>query len=220
MSWTTAQDDLRIRLSDGPTDKLRAFKRVIGRIDGVNTRFKTFEFRRVTDFTTATLPRAVYLNEVPIAIGSIASDDLGTGYFTLSAPPVDGSVLEATYFIQWFNTSETEMFLRISSNWLGFGDIYANLEEGLRPAALNYACGEAYQKLALRWSEHLSETYRLEDAQDPKNMTLVDAYIKSAQAYKKDAATMRDDFYKRQGRSLAPLFRSLPGTVRDVPPRR
>lgn len=226
MAWTTAVDDLRTKLSDGPTDKLRAFKRVLGQSDGVNSVFKTLEFRRITDFSTVdeTGPLGIYINGEKV--GPIAApleyDDLATGYFKFdaSAVPPNGAVIEASYYVQWFLDAEVESFLRLASNWLGLGDSYSGIAQGLRPAALFYAAAEGYQKLASRFSEHMSETYRLEDMPDVKRMEIIAAWKAAAKENLDAAMTARDDFYKRQGQSLAPLFGMVRGSVRNVEPSR
>lgn len=216
--WLTSTSDLRIKLSDGPTDKLRSYKRVFGQINGTNDLFKTFEFRRVTDFTSSTAPLGVYVNDAPV--GAAASDDPATGYFTLTSPPVDGDVVNCTYYIQWFLDTELDQFLLTATNWLGFADNVINTPEGLRPSSLNYAAGEAYQKLALRWAENISETYRLEDSPDPKRFEIVKQYQDAAQNFKEEARKLRDDFYTRQGQSLSPLFATVQGRITPVVPRR
>jgi hypothetical protein len=179
MAWTTAVDDLRTKISDGPTDKLRALKRVFGQTDGVNQVFKTLEFRRITDFTLVD-------EEGPLGI--------------------------------YYNG--TKSFLRLGSNWLGLGDNYSGLVQGLRPAAIFYAASEAYSKLANRFSEHMSETYRLEDMPDVKRMEIIAAWKAAAKESMDAALQARDDFYRRQGQSLAPLFGTARGAVRIVEPSR
>ena len=220
MAWTTALDDLRLKLSDTPLDKLRAFKRVFGQIDGNNQVFKTFEYRRVTDFTAAEAPLGIYINQVRIDAGQISSDDLQTGFFTLATPPEPGDVLEATYYTQFFFDQNLQDFLRLATQWLGLGVDYANIPAGLQPSALQYAAGEAYQKLAMRFAEHLSETYRLEDAPDAERFKLVDEYKRMSADCRNEATTLRDQYYTRQGQSLQPLFGVNRGNVRDVAPPR
>lgn len=218
MSWTTSLADLRVKLSDNPTDKLRAFKRVIGQIDGTNTRFKTFEFRRVTNLSTATAPLGLYKNG--IAIGSAATDDTASGYFTVNTAPAVDDVLEATYYVQFFLDSELQSFLRFSSNWLGIGDDYTQVPTGLIPACLHWAMGEAYGKLALRFAEHISETYRLEDSPGEDRFKVVDEYKQLAKMAREEALLFRDEYYKRQGQHLSPLYGLNKGAVRDVGPNR
>lgn len=224
MSWTTARDDLRLLLNDGPADKIRAFKRVFGDVNGTNTRFKTYEFRRVTDFSTVadSSPLGVYVNGVKIPAASIASDLPETGFFSLTAPsvPSAGAVVEATYYVQFFLDAELDGFLRLASNWLGFADSFQNVPQGLRPSAAHYAAGEAYQKLAMRFAEHSSETYRLEDMPDDRRMEIVAQYKAAAADAKTQATTLRDQNYTRQGQSLSPLFGVYSPSVRNVAPNR
>lgn len=215
--WLTAGDDLRNLLSDGTTDKLVYRKKVFGQINSSNTAFKTFEFRRVTDFTSASLPLGVFVDDQAVAV---SSDDLPSGEFQIGSAPDDGSVVTASYYYQWFLDSEIVTFLVKSSDWLGFGDNYVNTAQGLRPAALDYAASDAYRKLANRWSTLQSATYQLEDAPDPKQLSLAATFLKLADSFLKSASEKRDDFYKRQGQALAPNFRSIQGRIGPITPRR
>ena len=220
MSWSTALADLRIKLSDNSNDKLRAFKRVFGQVDGTNKRFKTFEFRRVTDFTTASAPLGIYINQVLQTTAAISSDDISSGYFILASAPAVDSVVEATYYIQFFLDTELQTFLRFSSNWLGLGDDYTQVPTGLVPSALHYALGESYGKLAMRFAEHISETYRLEDAPHEDRFKIVDEYKQLAKMARDEAEHFRDEYYKRQGQHLAPLYGLNLGAVREVAPNK
>lgn len=220
MAWTTAIADSRMKLNDGPSDKLRAFKRVLGQIDGVNTRFKTFEFRRVTNFTTASAPLGIYIDQQLIMSTEVALDDPQSGYFILSTPPNAASVVEATYYVQYFLDAEIETFLRFTSNWLGFSDDYTQIPGGLQPAAIQYVSAEGYQKLASRFSEHLSETYRLEDMPDVQRQALIAEYKEAAAQARDQAEHLRNEYYTRQGQHLAPLFAINAGRVPNVVPNR
>jgi hypothetical protein len=217
MSWANAISDLRTVLSDGPTDKLRAFKSIFGRQDGINTVFKTFEFRRVTDFAASGIaaPFGIYIDGVRLAASGIASDDPQTGYFTLSAAPTDANRVEATYYLQWFTDAELDSFMIRSANWLGLGDDYTEIVSGLKASALKFALYEAYTKLALRFAENIVETYRLQDAPDEKRMEIVKAYQDAASKSLDDATALRDDFYKRKGKSYAPLYGTVSGNIRN-----
>ena len=224
MSWTTALDDLRLLLNDGPNDKIRAFKRVFGDIDGVNVRFKTYEFRRITNFKTEadSTPLGVYVDGQKVPNANIQVDEPLSGFFSFAAGhiPASGSVVEATYNLQYFLDTELQGFLRLAQNWLGYGDDYTVTPQGLRPALLQYATGEGYQKLAMRFSEHSSETYRLEDMPDVRRTALVAEYKNAGAQAKEQAHTLRNEFYSRQGQHLSPLFGVFSPQIRDVPPRR
>lgn len=225
MSWDTAQTDLRVLLSDGPTDKLRAFKQVFGMQNGYpagaatagNNVFKTFEFRRVTDFSASGtgFPLGIMLDGKTLAASAITQDNPSTGYFQLAIYPEDSQKLEATYYLQWFTDAELDGFLTRASNWLGGDGNYSEIALGLKTAALKYAQSEAYQKLALRFAEAVSETYRLKDAPDPKNMEIVKSYQDAAAIAIKDAYKSRDDYYSRKGKSLAPNFGTISGNVKN-----
>lgn len=221
MSWTTAALDLRNLLSDGDIDKARYRKRVFGEVNGTNTHFKTFEFRRTTDFSTSSLPLGVWVSGVNVGTSGITSDSPVTGDFDLLVAPTDGQVVEASYYIQWFLDTEIINFLRLSTNWLGLGDDPLVVGQGLRPAALKYAASDAYQKLAIKWAEMLSEQFMLNDSPDKdKNFKIVDAYMKAAAQFRKDAEAVRDDFYSRSGREKQPLFGNNVGAVSDNVPKR
>lgn len=220
MSWSTAVTDLRTKLSDGATDRLRAFKRVFGEANGTNTIFKTFEYRRTTDFTTSSGFMGVYKNGVKISSGGISADDLTTGYFSLAVAPIGTDRIEATYYVQYFTDTELQSFLRLASNFLAAGDDYTQIVGGLQNAAINYASAEAYQKLALRFVDTMSDTYRLEDNKGD-NEKIALQFKKSSEDARGEAKKLRDDFYEnRQGQALAPLYGFALGNVSDVPPNR
>ena len=221
MAWTTAISDLRTKLSDNSKDRLRAFKRVFGDINGVNTIFKTFEFRRITNLTVATGFLGVYKNGVRLATSEITSDDLETGYFTLATAPVSGDVIEATYYSQYFIDSELISFLRLATNFIAGGDDYTNVAGGLQPAVLTYASAEAYQKLALRFADTFADTYKMQDLPDGEREKIIIQFKKSSEDARAEAMKLRNDYYEnRQGQALAPLFGSVFGNVIDVPPNR
>lgn len=228
MGWKDTQTAilaLRSLIYDGPTDKYCAQKKVIGVIDGVNTLFKTFEYRRLTDFTSPpNVFMGVFINGVPIPTSDVASDDVSTGSFILqgsSVPTqVPRTVVTATYFYQWFYDTDLDVFLQNASTWLGQGLTYINLDAGLNAAALRFAAQEAYEAAAMRYSTRMSETYKLEDGPNEDILKSVAAFKDMADSFMDKAKQMRDDFYTRQGQSLAPNFAFSLGRVRDPVPRR
>lgn len=217
MSWTTAISDVRKILSDGPTDKLAFQKKVIGRQDGTNLVYKTFEARRISSFLgTPTVPAGVFLDGLA---KSVTAEDLESGQFTVAAPaPGQSQLLNATYYYRWFNDDELNEFLIDAAEWLGLSSAYIDIPEGLRPAAKEYAAHKAYQKLVSKMSVNLAETYQLYDAPDEKRFNPVSTYAKVSMDKFKLATQMRDDFYSRKGQAKAPRSVSIPGRVRDVPP--
>lgn len=219
MTWTTALADLRIQLSGAATDKLRWEKALMGILDGDNKTFKTFEKRRITNFTSATTPLGVYLNGVRLADTKIASDDLETGTVVLKSAPDEGDRITATYYVQWFIDSQLTSFLINASNFIGFGDDYTTISGGLKNAALKYACADAYQELAVRFAEMISEGFRWEDLPVETLKKTQESYLALEKNFRKQAFDLRNDYYTRQGQAGAPLFGTISGNVRNVEPR-
>ena len=219
MAWANPINDLRILLSDGPTDKLRANKAVMGNQNGINSTFKTFEFRRQNDFTAASSvsPFGISINGVLVAPSAVATDDTSTGFFSLAPSSVGtNDQLTTTYYIQWFIDSELDFFLQQSSLWLGAGSNYTATADGLKDAALKFAASNAYMKLSLRYAEDFAmEAYRLQDAKDDKRMDIVQAYQNASKQARKDANDSRNDFYTRKGQPLAPISGTIAGNVRN-----
>lgn len=227
MGWIdspTAIQALRALLFDGPADKYCSNKKVLGTIDGINGIFKTFEYRRVNNFTTAIFPQGVFKNGIQVPLVNITSDDLPSGTFVLngSAIPTQTGrdVITASYYYQWFVDPELDTFLQHASTWLGLGTTYINIDNGLNASALRFAAQEAYEAAAMKYSVRASETYKLEDAPSEDILKAISAFKDMADSFMEKAKELRDDFYTRQGQSLSPLFNLSLGRVRDPSPRR
>lgn len=227
MSWVdspTAIQALRAILFDGVTDKICSMKKVFGVLDQVNVVFKTFEYRRVQDFSSPTAPFGLFKNGTAIAPSDIQSDDPATGTIVLQIAYVatlsTRDSITATYNYQWFTDAELDVFMQNASTWLGFSPTYINIPDGLNASALRFAAQEAYLMAAMKYSTRMSETYKLEDAPDETILKSVEAFKEMADSFEDKAKSMRDDFYTRQGQSLSPLFGFSLGRVRDPVPRR
>ena len=220
--WTTAIADVRALISDGPTDKLVHRKRCFGSVNGANVIFKTFETRRISDFTKVTAPFGVYVGPTQQGtLSTVSLDSTAVGEFTLATPPSGANtVVEATYYFQWFLDTELAQFLKTTQQWLSGGEDITQVAPGLQPAATHYAGSLCYKKIATRWSMRWSEIKLLEDSPTDKNKGPVDEYLKMADQLLKDATEFRDDFYQRQGQPLAPLFGTVSGRVRSITPIR
>lgn len=221
MSWDTAVLELRTNLNDGPTDKIRAFKKVFGNVDGNNTVFKTFEYRRVTDFKTVAASGfiGVQVDSTTVPGSLIQVDDPETGYFRLAQAPSPPSVVEASYYVQFFNDDELSSFLNQAASFMSMAD-FTTIPTGLQIAALSYGTAQAYQKLASRFAEHMADVYRLEDMPDEKRTEMIASYSKLANSAFSNAIKLRNDFYTRQGEALQPLWGSSLGRQLDTPPNR
>lgn len=213
---------LRNLIHDGPTDKRAINKKVLGVMDGVNQIFTTFENRRLTDFKVPSFPLGVYVDGLPIAGASVLQDDLESGVFQLDTSVLPGNrqALTASYYYQWFTDSDLSQFLEDACEWLGFGRSYQNVTDGLNAALLRFAAQESYEKAAMRYSTRMSEVYQLEDAPSEDILKSIEAFKEMAEGFMDKATTMRDDYYTRQGQSLAPNFGFALGRVVDPTPRR
>ena len=225
-NWTTAVTELRELLNDQNDDRYCYRKKVFGNIDAVNKSFKSFEFRRITDFTVATGPEGVYVNGVLQAPSAFSADDIATGEFTfVTAPPKqdgngNGSIITATYYYQWFLDTELSSFLTSASRWLQQGDDFTNIPNGLNQAALYYAAKMAMEKMALRWSTRANNTFLLEDAPKQQSMDVAKTYNEQGASFEKSALDYRNDYYTKSGQSLAAFSVSSWGSVSAVTPRR
>lgn len=218
MSWTTALADLRSQLADNTQNRLAHRKKVFGDLDGTNTVFKTFEPRLISDFTAPVPPAGVYLGGV---LQTVVSHDLVSGEFELASAPTDnGQALLATYYYQWFLDTELTQFLTNAANYLLTQPDFTQMPNGLIPAALQAASGDAMRFLALRWAERASTTFLLEDAPKKESLGIADTYAKQAKLYADGAEKLRNSFYTKNGQALAANFGSSWGRVSNVTPRR
>ena len=228
MGWSStavAISSLRDVLLDNVTDKLASNKKVIGVIDGSNLTFKTFEYRRVTDFTTnagSTFPLGVYKDGTQIALNKITVDDISSGTFKIdvSVVPSGRSSITATYYYQWFLDSELDTWLQNASTWMGLGSTYINIPDGLNASALDFAAREAYRAAAMKYMIRMREVYQLEDAPDESTMKQVDAFRSMAKDYMDSSQQLRKQYYQRQDQFESPLFGFSLGQVTDPTPRR
>lgn len=225
MSWAdspTAITALRTLVKDNPQDKLCSTKEVIGERNGSNKIFKTFEYRRLTDFSSTGLsfPLGLYLNGTMMSSTGVGQDDMASGAFSLVNAPADTDTLRATYYYQWFTDPELDNFLQNASTWLGFGPSYIGIPDGLNAACLRFAAQEAYLAASMKYATRMSEVYKLEDAPSEEIVKALDAFKSMANDFMKSAETLRDDYYKRQGQPNAPVFGFALGHIRDPQPRR
>lgn len=222
LSTAAAQQNLQELISDGPTDKYCDQKKVFGQVNGTNLQFKTFEFRRATNFTSSTWPLGVYVNGVPVSNANIQQDDIASGNFQFASgqAPADGSVVTASYYYQWFLSTELDQFLQNASTWLQLGATYINIPDGLNAAALRFAAQECYLKAAMKYSVRAAQTYKLEDVPNEDVLKAVSAFQAMAKDYMASAEKMRDDYYTRSGAALAPNSAIATGSVVDPVPRR
>jgi hypothetical protein len=228
--YQTGISDLRVLLSDQGDDRYIYRHRCFGPVNGTNIQFKTFFRRRVTNFTAAlTGGEGVYVDNVQVLEANIVSDDVETGelFFasgTGTSPalsggfiPQDGSVVEASYYYQWFDDNELDTFLQQASRWLQSNNDYTTTNPGLIEALIKYAASQCYTKMAQRWRQYMSQDYRVEDAPKDSPTYNTNEFLELAKYFRAEALATRTEFYEtRQGRALQPLFGSIRGRVRSL----
>lgn len=214
--YTTGVSDLRNLISDGPQDKYSYRKRCFGDVNGCNTAFKTFDGRRVTNFTIAG-SGGVYVAGSLVQAFNVTSDDVIAGEFVLQSAPCDGAEVEASYYSQWFLDSELTSFLGIAMQWLLSSNEFINIPDGLISSLQKYAAAEAYLKLATRWRTYNSQGYKVEDAPKDSPTYNTDSFTSMAKTFRAEALAARDEYYTRQGRPLQPLFGRIRGRIRTMP---
>ena len=215
--WTTALEDLRDLINDDSDDHERWRKRCVGQVDGVNLAFKTWESNRLTDFTAPPAGLGVFVDNTSV---TAATDDQELGQFTLSVAPTAGSIVEASYYYQWFDDDDLNGFLRLSMNWLNLGDDFSKLEQGLRPAALHYAGQQALHKQAQYFAENVSDVFLMQEGPKEESVGIMNHYRQMASDFEKKANQLRDSFYSGAGSENKPINVSIPGRVRKVVPNR
>jgi hypothetical protein len=222
--WTdlnAAVSDLRRLVNDGPTDKLAYNKKVIGLANGVNLLFKTYEKRRITDFTvTPTDMTGVYLNGARLAPAGVSSDDTESGAFALASAPADGDTLTCVYYWRWFNDPELQQFVVNAIQMVLGSTDPATVVDGLIPAVLHYAGAQAYGKLAMAWTIDPAMQYMLEDAPKDKNGNAINPFIQLQKQLEAKAQELRKGYYGRNDQAEEPIFAVVSGAVRDGVPRR
>jgi hypothetical protein len=217
-----ARKKLRNILSDGDKDKYVYRKKIYGTQDGVNVFFKTFEKRRVTNFTDPSLsfPLGVWKNNVRLTVSDFVYDDPLSGEFQFAVAPTNSDLIEATYYHQDFLDSDLDEFLESATQWLKLGTDITKVPDGLIPAAIHYAAQEAYARLALWHSRRLAEIYLTEDLPDEQTRSAQNSYLQMSQYFHKKAIELRDSYYSGAGQENAPLFGVVAGNISDITPKR
>ncbi len=225
MGWAdaaTAYVALRNLIKDNDQDKICSTKEVLGERNGTNKTFKTFEYRRLTDFSSSgtAWPLGIYQDGSMLPSSGVNRDDPDSGTFELETAPSDRSAIRASYYYHWFKDEELESFLQNACTWLGQGTHYLNLVDGLNASALRFAAQEAYVAAAMKYSTRMSEVYKLEDAPSEEILKALDAFRGMAKDFMKSATELRDDYWQRQGQPGAPNYAFSLGQVTDPQPRR
>lgn len=225
MAWTTALPDLRKLLFDDVDGKYFYRKKCFGQLNGSNQSFKTFDPRRLTDFTDADLsaaPLGIYVGGVRVDSDAVVSDDVITGEFILEVPPTNLQGVEATYYVQQFTDEELISFLtNTSKSFLQMGEDYTLIPLQLQMSALQYTVSQCLLMLSMRWTLRASDAFLVEDSPKKEAQGVAKTFADLAQVFSRTATASRNDSYATSaGQSLSPNFVSNFGQVRAIVPRR
>jgi hypothetical protein len=208
----TGVAELRIFLNDGPTDRPVKRKNLVGNANAVNTIFETFEDRIVP----GTLVASVDFTDVP----STLIDPL-FGLVQLATPPNAGQGVRARYYFQFFLDSELQQVLPDGARETLDTEDVTQIPPGLKNVCLYFAGSFAFRKQAIRWATRMSNRFLLEEeplVQEP--IARPNHFENIATKFYDEARILRDDFYKRHSRSLAPAFNMFKAKVPFISPRR
>ena len=215
LSVAQATVDLRRFLSDGPLDRPVKSKQVVGVVDGANKVFFAFDDRLIPGTLRPTV------DYTDVAIGSFAVTDAALGIFTLTTAPTSGQTVRARYYFQYFLDEELDEALELAAGEITESDDITTIASGFKQAALNFAGHFAYQKLAIKWAQRMSQRFLLEE--EPLNaeiLTRSNMFRDIARDLRSAGLDMRDDFYKRHGRRHAPSYGMIKPNIPPIGPRR
>lgn len=197
-------DDLRMRLQDGPTNKLAVHKPALqGDIDGSNKVFILLEPRYVAASLKA------YLNSSPVTVTAL---DTLSGLVELATAPTSGK-LTFSYFWQYFIDSELEVYLRQGAGNVGLTD-YTLADASLQPVIVEYAASYAYMFLATEWVRNMAEKIQLSDAPQQTGIPVPNHFLQLKKDAWNSAEAMKKEYYTGQGRRNVPFFNAgnIPGS--------
>lgn len=207
--------DLRRFLNDGPTDRPVKGKPVVGRIDGINTDFITWDDRLV-DGTLRVMDNNLFLPDTAVALV-----DPILGEFTITPAPATNHTILGVYYFQFFLDTEMVEALQMATESIASSDDITSVPVGFRPAALAFASSWAYEKQSMRWTQRLSNRFRVEDEPVDKDVAMRPKLFKEwADDFWDKGVKFRDDVYTRQGRRNVPAIARTSPFLPPVAPRR
>lgn len=223
-TWSTALADLRTFLCDTDRDHLVKDKEVLGRRDGQNRTFYTFDDRLVASGNQSVCgrPLEVYENGVEISASGILITDQFRGEFQMMYVPSGNVKLTASYYYQEFIDDELNLFLTQARHLVNVSDI-TEVPEGLQMAVLNLAAAFGHQRLAMRWQERKLSQFGLHEAPalDAEATQRVQYHRDQAQWLRQEGVEMRRSYYDlRHDRGRQPAFGILKRGPAPWGPRR
>lgn len=211
----TAVSDLRAYLNDGPTDRPIKSKQVVGVVNGTNVNFMTFEDRIIETSLVVTVDYS------DVADNDVVVDDASMGRFHLRTAPIAGQVVRAHYYFQFFLDGELREAVQLATGEVLNTEDVGGIPIGLKTATLNFGGYFAFNKQAIRWATRMSNRFLLEEEPlEQETNNRANHFKTLAKNYFDEARIMRDDYYKRHSRGLAPAAGMLKANIPPIAPRR
>lgn len=214
MSYSAAITELRQLLADTEYHKKATKKRLVGKVDGDNKTFFTYDKRILEDTFEAFVDN--------LSVSTSVVDAIKGEILFASAPDVNSKV-EASYYWTFWIDDEIKNFLNKGAESTGVfttsipDDAYLSIQPGLKQCALLFAAHLATNSLInyMINRKHSEEFLLEQDGNDDSNFSqMINALRGQAKDYWDRACFHRDDFYKRLGKRNAPAFAVKLGTTR------
>lgn len=207
----TAIADLRTFLNDGPTDRPVKQKQLVGEVDGTNAEFFAWEERVVPGTLSVTV------DFTPVAA---TLTDPVMGLVTLASPPPGGSTVRGRYYYQYFLDAELQTAITEAATQIEGSEDVTTIIPALKIVVLNFGGYFGYKKQAIRWAQRMSDKWILKEApEEGDNFAKSNLFDKLARTFMDEARILRDDYYKRQSRQLAPAAAMMKPRIPRVGPR-
>jgi len=225
MSYTTALLELRQMIADTQYNKRSTKKKLVGDVDGSNKLFYSYDKRILGDTLDVFVDNEKVCYDLNDAI---------SGEIQLKNAPEASQSVTASYYWTWWTDDELTNFLNKGAQMCGQispeaesdpanDQSYLLIPPGLRNGALNFAASLADTALVqyLVARKHSQEFALEQDGGDDEGYSkFLDSLSKAASTFMKTGMTMRDDFYKAQGRQYSPAFGIKVVATRQYGPRR
>ena len=187
-------------------------------VDGSNTKFR---LGGQDGHTLPVVASSVYVTIVGSSFrtqSGFTLSDAANGILTFSPAPSNGAQVLVDYNYYWFADAFYNEFLTQAAQMALAGTTDStSVPEGLKEAMMQYALYLFYGARASQYAERYSSSGG-EAGQSVESVAKV--YLSLANAAKKRADEIRDDYYKRQGQRHAPASATVSYQIDPITPIR
>ncbi len=210
-----ALGDFRIFLNDGPTDHPVKGKGLVGRVDGTNRDFVTWDDRLI-DGTVKVVVNGAFVDPDKVEVV-----DPVAGELRLQTAPPPTAVVRGMYYFNFFLDLELRQALELAAGEINENNDVTSVAPGMKTAALYFGASFAYEKQSIRWMQRLSNRFRVED--EPVDADATERpklFADWSQKFMDKAILYRDNYYQRHGRRNVPQVARINPFIPPAFPRR